>query len=429
MRKLKRALAFGGTLLAGLLVLTSSGAAQDTSPTLTTLHSFGGPPADGTSPTAPLAIGSDGVLYGATDVGGSLNVGMVFSLTPPAAPGGAWTEAVLYSFLGYPSDGADDSGGVAIGHGGILYGTTYLGGSLGGGIVFSLTPPATPGGPWTETILHNFFGGVGGSEPQGGVVIGSGGVLYGVTQFAGASGAGTVFALRPPESSGGAWTLRTLYSFAGGSDAFEPSTGVAIGAGGVLYGTTQYGGTSGNGTVFSLTPPTQGTPWTETVLYSFAGTDGANPSGAIAIGSGGVLYGTTASGGTSGNGTVFSLTPPAAPGSPWTETVLYAFMGGQIDGGTPKGGVAIGPGGKLYGTAYGPYNLAVPNGGTVFVLEPPASPGGSWTERVLHRFTSSEGASDGKSPVGIVIGGAGVLYGVNAVGGTSDNGTIFSLTK
>ena len=100
-----------------------------------------------------------------------------------------------------------------------------------------------------------------------------------------------------------------LHSFAGGSDGAFADAGVAIG-GGVLYGTTYNGGTSGLGTVFSLTPPTvSGGPWTEKVLHSFTGGgDGANPEATVAI-YGGTLYGTTFYGGSSGNGTVFSLAP------------------------------------------------------------------------------------------------------------------------
>jgi len=114
-----------------------------------------------------------------------------------------------------------------------------------------LIPPASPGGAWTEATL-------GGSpylaNPHGALAIGKGGVLYGTATFGGSGGG--VFALTPPASSGGAWTYAVLYNFAGLSgDGAYPYAGVAIGKDGVLYGTTGSGGSSGKGTVFSLTPP------------------------------------------------------------------------------------------------------------------------------------------------------------------------------
>jgi uncharacterized repeat protein (TIGR03803 family) len=161
-------------------------------------------------------------------------------------------------------------------------------------------------------VLYSFQGGSDGSVPYVGVVIGSGGVLYGTTS--GAFGTicpgncGTVFSLTPPTSPGGSWTEAVLHNFTSDSDGNDPE-GVVIGSGGVLYGTTFYGGTSSNGTVFSLTPPTSpGGSWTKAVLHNFSGNDGANPS-RIKISKNGVLYGTTYYGGTSNAGTVFALKP------------------------------------------------------------------------------------------------------------------------
>jgi hypothetical protein len=110
------------------------------------LYSFAGPPSDGMVPYAGVAIGTGGVLYGTTINGGTGNCtgfgqqgcGTVFSLTPPASPGGVWTGAVLYSFTG-GSDGYEPLAGVAIGYGGALYGTTCCGGTVFG-TVFKLKP-------------------------------------------------------------------------------------------------------------------------------------------------------------------------------------------------------------------------------------------------------------------------------------------------
>ena len=118
-------------------------------------------------------------------------------------------------------------------------------------------------------------------------------------------------------------SLTTLYNFTGGANGANPSAAVLFGANGSLFGTTPVGGSKGFGTIFELTP---GNPWAQTVLYSFqGGNDGANPGAALISGAGGVFYGTTFTGGGSGDGTVFQLTKPAKAGGAWTESVIYSF--------------------------------------------------------------------------------------------------------
>ncbi|MGA2741548.1 MAG: choice-of-anchor tandem repeat GloVer-containing protein [Bryobacteraceae bacterium] len=375
--------------------------------------------------------------------GGTGGDGALFSLKAPKTSGASWTEGVLHNFNGgdpgyaaYPY-GTLVIGGAAGGHP-VLYGTTSGGGSTGlWGTVFSLTPPQSAGAHWTATTLYVFSGGSDGAYPVGGVVVGAGGVLYGTTSAGGiaqgASGYGTVFCLTPPALSGGAWTETVLYTFKGGingPDGAIPEGGVTIGSGSseqpVLYGTTFSGGTLGYGAVFSLQPPTsgEGGAWTETVLHNFAGgvADGFNPNAGVAIGSGGVLYGTTESGGAFLLGAVFSLTPPASgQGQAWTETVLYSFAGGS-DGAYADAGVAIGGGGTLYGTTY---NGGTSGRGTVFALSPPSVAGSPWTERVLHSFL---GGGDGANPEAAVAIYGRTLYGTTFYGGTSGFGTVFSLT-
>ena len=165
-------------------------------------------------------------------------------MTPPISAGGSWTHRVLHSFAG-GSDGASPYAGVTIGIAGELYGTTRgnLSGTAGYGTVFSLTPP-TYGDSWTHRVLHNFAGGSDGANPYAGVVFGWNGVLYGTTYSGGSScpSCGTVFSLTPPLSTGGTWTEKILYNFVGGADGAIPYAGVAIGSGSVLFGTTQSGG-------------------------------------------------------------------------------------------------------------------------------------------------------------------------------------------
>ena len=214
------------------------------------LYNFSG--ADGKTPDA-LALGSEGALYGTTLTGGSYGHGTVFSLTPTAS-GGPWTEDVLYSF-GVPGDGVEVQGGLVISSNGVLYGVAAGGGTYYGGAAFALSPPSTPGGAWTETILHEFGQPNDGTGPMG-LVMGSNGVLYGTTIGGGVNaGFGTVFSLTPPSTPGVAWTEQVLYSFSGSAgDGVGPSAGPVLSAGGVLYGVTGAGGNSNKGTVFQLSP-------------------------------------------------------------------------------------------------------------------------------------------------------------------------------
>jgi uncharacterized repeat protein (TIGR03803 family) len=131
------------------------------------------------------------------------------------------------------------------------------------GTVFELTPPASPGGTWTKTVLHAFTGGSDGSNPPAALIADSKGNLYGTTLSGGASNDGTVFELMPPASPGGTWTETVLHAFTGGSDGSIPYAGLIAGKGIPntttfgLYGTTFAGGASNVGTVFELIEPTR----------------------------------------------------------------------------------------------------------------------------------------------------------------------------
>jgi len=325
-------------------------------------------------PTAGPVSGKNGTLYGTLLQGGSLLYGTVYDVVPPASPGGAWTENTLYTMTG-GLDGMNPLAGVVRGKDGVLYGALMWGGGYpagcpgppGCGTVFELAPPASQGGAWVLTVLHDFTGGSDGGNPAASLVIGTKGELYGTTTAGGISGLGTVFELTPPASPGGAWTETVLHAFTGGNDGAVPTASLVIGKNGELYSTTA-GGSSGYGTVFKLTPPaSSGGPWTEAVLYGFAGgSDGGSPNGVV-IGKDGVLYGTTGDGGTSTFGTVFALKPSTSPGGAWTETVLYSFTGGS-DGGFPNASLAIGKSGALYGTTS--WGGAPSNTGTWFELNP-----------------------------------------------------------
>ena len=293
---------------------------------------------DGARPQAGLIFDAAGNLYGTTFYGGSLSCdrpsacGTVFELSPPAAGRTAWTEMVLHSFINY-TDGARPAAGLIFDAAGNLYGTTYEAGVSHYGTVFELSPPAAGRTAWTETVLHSFAG-AGGAVPAAGLIFDSGGHLYGTTYVGGVSDYGTVFELSPPTAGRTAWTETVLHRFAG-TDGTNPVAGLIFDAAGNLYGTTLGGGVSDYGTVFELSPPAAGrTAWTETVLHSFAGTDGANPAAGLIFDAAGNLYGTAAWGGNPacplpppplasgglepfrGCGTMFELTPPPPAGPP-----------------------------------------------------------------------------------------------------------------
>ncbi len=387
------------------------GAASDFS----TLYSFDG--INGSGANGPLIADSSGVLYGTTSFGGSYGLGTAFSLMPPASPGGPWTENVLWSFgaLQPSPDGYQPSGGLVIGSGGVLYGTTYGGGLFFSGTVFSLTPPAQPGAAWTERLVYE-FGAIGnrdGAGPGGPLVLMPEGDLLGTTFGGGGYGGGTAFSV---SATGNGSLDNILWNFGGTGDGSGP-TGLTADSDGVLYGTTEAGGAHDHGTAFSLAPPSPGGDWTEKVLWSFSGPpgDGDGP-GPVLIGPRGVLYGVTPDGGAYFNGTAFSLIP-SAQGTSWTEKVLRNFRSFAAD---PVGPVVLDGSGQIYGVAQegGRHGL-----GFVFRLTPPSSPGGDWGVAILHDFSGT----DGSKPQPLFHGPRGVLYGATFGGGSQNYGTVFSL--
>jgi uncharacterized repeat protein (TIGR03803 family) len=244
--------------------------------------------------------------------------------------------------------------------------------------------------------------------------------------------------------------LYVMYSFTGGQDGQGP-VGLTIDRGDTFYGTTYrlfkfssqdgltqlnsqgYTGSlwfgpdrllygtdiSQDGAVFKLSPPANALSttlgnWTETVLYTFSGSDGQSPNGPLVYDQAGNLYGTTAYGGAYGGGTVFELTPSLGS---WTESVLYSQLRRVLES---SRGVIFDKNGDLYGTTFGG---GAYGDGTVFQLTPSEN---GWTKTILHSFHS---ASDGAGPwSNLVFDRAGNLYGTAYEGGRNGAGTIFELT-
>jgi len=367
------------TMLAAVVLLAGI-AIPAQAQTETVLYAFGGTPSsgpDGAYPqSGPLLKGT--TLYGTASQGGSAGCGIVWAVSTTTGK-----ETILYTFQGEPTDGWRPMGGLTYYKGsfygttvnggtgpgtiykitksgkkyveqilltfnttdgaapgavtpvfdkqGNLYGTTTGGGSPGNGTVFKLTP----GG--TETVLHNFNCGTGdGCVPWAGVTLDKKGNLYGTTQIGGTYGYGTIYEITA------AGTYKVLYNFMGGNDGLYPWNPFVFDKKGNLYGTTENGGSGGYGTVYKFNPKTG----QKTILHNFYGgvSDGASPyDGALVFDQEGNIYGTTASGGVVGGGTIYKLAPDG------TFTILHSFTN-QPDGDGPMGNVVFDKQGILYTT-------------------------------------------------------------------------------
>ena len=353
---------FGGTYDYGTIFkLTDSNGTWDEA----VLYNFTGA-SDGRYPIGALIADRAGNLYGVTDAGGLQNSGVVFELTNS---GGSWTQTVLHDF-GSGFDGANPQGPLVFDAHGNLFGTAVLGGGLNGGAVYEMT---LANGGWTETVLHSFGGSGDGFLPYGGLTLDANGNVYGTTQAGGANmcaglGCGIVFELVAATG----WSENIVHQFGGGSDGMYPNPQLAKDKNGNLYGSTLFGGGLGTcsagggydgcGTVYELSPGSNGT-WTETILHTFpGGSGGTEPNSPLTFDSKGNLYGETAQTSPS-NGSLFRLIPQAGGG--WGFKLFFNFNG--TDGANPQGGLLVSPKGVVYGTTiYG----GADGYGVVFAYKP-----------------------------------------------------------
>jgi uncharacterized repeat protein (TIGR03803 family) len=318
-------------------------------------------------------------------------------------------EKILHTFYDEPA--ANPRSNLISDAEGNLYGSTVSSGleACKCGTVFRLSPQA--GGGWSYKVLYQFQGEEDGGYPTGKLVFDKTGKLYGAMAW----GDGGVFQLT--QQPDGSWAEIAIYAFTGAPDGSNPYSGLTIDNSGNLYGTTQSGGANGIGCVYMVSPTANG--WSETVLHSFSGSDGAYPWADVTLDAAGNVYGATIAGGAYGQGAVFELY--ASHGS-WTETVLYSFRGGTHHG-WPAAGVYLDASGKIFGTLSDNGDGGLP--GAVFRLEPNSN--GKWTETLLHTFGKR---GDGGFPWSdLVPDAAGNLYGTTYVGGNTGNGVIYKLTR
>jgi uncharacterized repeat protein (TIGR03803 family) len=310
---------------------------------LTTIYSFCTQSncTDGSFPAAGLVLGTDGYFYGTTRTGGLNGLGTVFRITT----GGKLK--VLHSCA--VTDCEVPVTALVQATDGNFYGATSSGGTFGYGTIFRINRTGK------VTILHSFDF-TDGANPAAALVQGSDGNFYGTTPYGGSTacvlGCGTVFKITL------AGTFTTLHSF----DQTEtyPYSELIQASDGSFYGTTQYGGDFGDGTIYRIT-----NTGTLTLLHSFNSSEGMFPVYGLIQATDGNFYGTTVYGGPSNGGTIFSLTHSG------TLTTLYSFLGYPSDGLRPTATLVQATSGVLFGTtAFG----GTDDTGTVFSLSLGLSP-------------------------------------------------------
>jgi uncharacterized repeat protein (TIGR03803 family) len=256
----------------------------------TVLHAFVGGTKDGCLPAAGLVRDSTGNLYGTTLQCGGLGYGIVFKLDREG------NETVLHSFNGWSyGDGENPDGGLLLAKDGNLYGVVSYGGASDNGAVYRVSKKGK------EALLFSFGGGEkDGCQPTGTPAMDASGNIYGTTVYCGSSNYGIVWELSTER------TETVLHTFSGGSsDGASPQAGVILNRG-VLYGDTIGGGASNGGTVFRLKLNKNNG---FTLLHSFTLSNGEGPFGGLIRDTQGNLYGTSEIGGLSDDGTVWKLTP------------------------------------------------------------------------------------------------------------------------
>lgn len=389
--------------------------------TYSVIHNFTG--TDGAFPFAGLTMDRAGNLYGTTERGGfagsvqcGSGCGTVYRVSRSS---NGWTTTILHAFKGPPADGAGPSARVIFGPDRALYGTTAGNGTAGFlGTVFRLSPPVKSCGnlpcPWDESHYRFPADYLSGAEPLAEVTFDSEGNLYGTTDLGGPNycpgpgACGVVFKVTTPIQE---WNQSVIWDFEQ-SSGDKPFAGVTFDASGNMFGVTTRGGSADLGTFYEMTESAGS--WTHSVLYNFTGqSDGSAPDGKLLEDAQGNFYGTAATGGSGGGGTVFEFSPS---GSGWNLSVLHSFTGTE----GPVGGLTMDANGNLYGTTFSDGAFGF---GNVFKL---TKSNGSWNYASLHDFS---GGADGRNSYAVVqIDAAGNVYGTAVGGGATGAGVVWEIT-
>jgi len=364
------------------------------------LWSFGSVP-DGENPYGGITFNNVNI-FGTTYNGGAYGYGSVYELTSNGS--GGYTESVLYSFCPVSPSCVDGQNpvfaDVVFDINGNLYGTTYLGGTSGNGVVFELSPPTT-GTTWTQTVLWSFAGTPDAANPVNGLIWDASGNLYGSAYNGGGGGNGAVWELSPNGSGG--WTEQVA------ANVNSLFGGLSIDSSGNIYGTEA-------NSVVKLVPNGSG-GYDPVLIYQFnpsdATTEGQTPNGTPIVDSEGNVYGTTTKGGKDSDGAVYKLIYNSSKQT-YTEKLIYSF---GANGTVPYAGVVADPSGNLYGTTTaGGKNDA----GIVYELAYNSSKG-TYAEKNLQTFIGENGAI----PYAGLVYNGGYVYGTTYQGGSNGEGTVF----
>jgi uncharacterized repeat protein (TIGR03803 family) len=258
---------------------------------LTVLHAFTRG-ADGASPNGELVRASNGLVYGTT-VGAGTNGGTIYRIRPAT---GTYTRLYTFAMKGNPL-GHGPAGGLAQAADGRLYGTTSAAAGTGvGGAVFRFDIASG-----AVTLVHALAAATEGCAPEATLLAARNGELYGTASRCGALGWGSVFSVR----TDGTFTLRHGFGY---FDGAVPFGGLVEATDGYLYGTTTAGGQTSHGTAFRMKP--DGSDYGLVMSSGLPGFGSYYPKGTL-VQAGDALWGTSASGGATRQGTFFSLTPVA----------------------------------------------------------------------------------------------------------------------
>lgn len=383
-----------------------------------------------------------GNLYGIATAG----AGYIYELKRSSH---GFTEQTLYSFCALSSclDGVAPTGALVIDTAGNLYGTTNYGGATGEGTAFELMHRKDG---WSLKTLYDFCHDgtphcADGSQPQLGLTFAgaqAGGLydgtspLLGIATEGGTPGDGLIFQIKPSTMRDSHWVEDSVYAFCDSSDAgcgrpYYGPQGIMVDGHGNIYGGTAGGGQNAGGVIFEIIPDASRTTWTATVLYDFCSlsncADGGFAGGAPLLDDAGNLYGTTLQGGINATccGVLYKL---SSSGPGWTETLLHTFCaeGGHCpQGAIPRGRLITDSVGTLYGvTSDGgkskDHRFRRP--GVIYSF------GSEY--KVLSNFCRTEDCSDGGQPDdGLVLDGAGHLFGTTNLGGATGGGTVYELKR
>jgi uncharacterized repeat protein (TIGR03803 family) len=380
--------------------------------TLATLIQFTGNGATnkGANPLAGLVGDGAGYFWGTTSAGAANNFGTVFKIN---ANTGALSTLVEFTGNGTTNKGAKPRASLVNDGAGYFWGTTERGGPDNRGTVFKIN---TSTGALTTLVEFTHNGAINkGSLPYAGLVSDGAGYFWGTTNLGGANETGTVFRINV--STGALTTLVEFTNQGATNKGIYPYAGLVSDGAGYLWGTTQSGGATGNGTIFKINPST-GT-LTTLVEFTFNGSAnrGSAPTASLVSDGAGNFWGTTVGGDNKGYGTAFKIN---ASTGVLTTLVEFTLNGATNKGAYPMGGLVSDGAGYFWGATGTGGSTGL---GTIFKIN--ASTGALTT---IIEFTFNGPTNKGRNPsAGLVSDGAGYLWGTTALGGAIDFGTLFKI--